>query len=83
MNYCTAVNSTITNGNEISGLDSSDDSFMVFDRCHLKIRRSKEKSDIESNINVCPSEDDEILELPVEQKHYEIINISSSESEKD
>ncbi|XP_018047967.1 PREDICTED: uncharacterized protein LOC108686918 [Atta colombica] len=62
----------------------SDDVSDIDDYLNVDISRSRiQKSDIESDINVCSCEDDEILELPVEYKHSEIINISSTESEED
>jgi len=62
----------------------SDDVSDIDDYLNVDISRSRiQKSDIESDINVCSCEDDEVLELPVEYKHSEIINISSTESEED
>ncbi|XP_018400922.1 PREDICTED: uncharacterized protein LOC108778291 [Cyphomyrmex costatus] len=56
----------------------------IDDNLNVDIARSRiQKSDIESDINVCSGEDDEVLELPVEYKHSEAINISSTESEED
>lgn len=64
--------------------NGSDDVNDIDDYLNVDIARSRiQKSDIESDINVCSCEDDEVLELPVEYKHSEVINISSTESEED
>jgi len=56
----------------------------IDDNLNVDIFRSKiQKSDIESDVNVCSAEDDEVLELSIEYKHNETFNINSTESEED
>ncbi|XP_011876689.1 PREDICTED: uncharacterized protein LOC105566900, partial [Vollenhovia emeryi] len=42
-----------------------------------------QKSDIESEVNVCSGEDDQVLELSVNYEHNEMSNVSSAESEEE
>ncbi|XP_011264691.2 uncharacterized protein LOC105256473 [Camponotus floridanus] len=62
--------------------DSTDD---FDDNSNIEISRSKiPKSDIESDVNVCSGEDNNgILELAIQCKHNDPINISLTESEED
>jgi len=57
----------------------TDDNLNVDDIFPSKIQ----KNDMESDVNVCSTEDDEVLELSIEYKHNETLNISSTESEED
>ncbi|KAL0134749.1 hypothetical protein PUN28_001488 [Cardiocondyla obscurior] len=64
--------------------NGSDYSSDIEDNLNINASPSKnQKSDIESDVNVCSGEDDEILELSVEPKYNETINVSSTESEDD
>lgn len=73
-----------TNLNCHHNVDNASDYSSDIDNLNVDTLRSKiQKSDIESDVNVCSCEDDEILELSVEYKHIETIDISSSDSEKD
>jgi len=54
------------------------------DNLNVDVFPSKiQKSDIESDVNVCSTKDDEVLELSIGYKHNETVNISSTESEED
>lgn len=63
--------------------NASDYSSDIDDNLNVTSRSKIQKSDIESDVNVCSGEDDEVLELSVEYKHNETINMSSTESEED
>jgi len=62
----------------VSDYGSETDDNLTVDVFPSKIQ----KSDIESDVNVCSTEDDEVLELSIEYKHNETV-ISSTESEED
>ncbi|XP_071635169.1 uncharacterized protein [Temnothorax longispinosus] len=64
--------------------NASDYGSDIDDNLNVDTSRSRiQKSDIESDVNVCSGEDDQVLELSVEYKHNETVNVSSTESEED
>jgi len=70
---------SVSNVSNDSNISSSD----IDDNLNLESSRSKiRKSDIESDVNVCSGEDDEVLKY-VENKNTKTISISSTESEEE
>lgn len=68
--------SYVSNDSDISSSD-------IDDNLNLESSRSKiRKSDIESDVNVCSGEDNEVLKY-VENKNSKTISISSTESEEE
>lgn len=65
--------------------DNSDSTDDFDDNSNIEISPSKiQKSDIESDVNVCSGEDNNgILELAIQCKHNDPINSSLTESEED
>ncbi|XP_077258008.1 uncharacterized protein LOC143895075 [Temnothorax americanus] len=64
--------------------DASDYGSDIDDNLNVDTSRSRiQKSDIESDVNVCSGEDDEVSELSVEYERNETVNVSSTESEED
>lgn len=71
-NFCHYVDNVSDYGSDID------------DNLNVDISRSKiQKSDIESDVNICSGEGDEVLEISVEHERNEAVNISSTESEED
>lgn len=77
-------NDSSINLNFHHNVDNASDYSSDIDNLNVDTPRSKiQKSDIESDVNVCSGEDDEIIELSIEYEHNETVNISSTESEED